>query len=196
MNIVTAIGGINWGDVAFEPSLPVEDAAATIATSALAYTRAFGLAGRSANAMVMLPIVGGHLTGLYLGEHTVVDRFGLADPKFKVAMNLYGAPAMVPAEFAKYRPRLIVGASLTVMTPLGQVRSGEAGEPGHQSLVLQAGDRIVPHLRPVDGRGNGRDLALHRQHQFRRRTDAGAGRHRHPSGAPHLPLHPGDVAGR
>jgi hypothetical protein len=120
VNIVTAIGGINWGDVAFEPSLPVEDAAATIATSAFAYTRSFGLAGRSANAMAMLPVVGGHLTGLYLGEHTVVDRFGLADPKFKIAMNLYGAPAMIPAEFAKYRPRLIVGASLTVMTPLGQ----------------------------------------------------------------------------
>jgi len=120
VNIVTAIGGINWGDVAFEPSLPVEDAEATIATSAFAYSRAFGLAGRSANAMVMLPIVGGHLTGFYLGEHTVVDRFGLADPKLKVAMNLYGAPAMTPAEFAKYRPRLIVGASVTVMTPLGQ----------------------------------------------------------------------------
>jgi hypothetical protein len=120
VNIVTAIGGINWGDVAFEPSLPVEDAAATIATSAFAYTRAFGLAGRSANAMAMLPVVGGHLSGLYFGEHTVVDRFGLADPKFKFAMNLYGAPAMIPAEFAKYRPRLIVGASVTVMTPLGQ----------------------------------------------------------------------------
>jgi len=104
VNIVTAIGGINWGDVAFEPSLPVEDAAATIATSAFAYTRSFGLAGRSANAMAMLPVVGGHLTGLYFGEHTVVDRFGLADPKFKIAMNLYGAPAMIPAEFAKYRP--------------------------------------------------------------------------------------------
>ena len=120
VNIVTAIGGINWGDVAFEPSLPVEDAAATIATSALAYTRAFGLAGRSANAMAMLPVVGGHLTGLYFGEHTVVDRFGLADPKFKFAMNLYGAPAMTPAEFAKYHGRLIVGASVTMMTPLGQ----------------------------------------------------------------------------
>ena len=120
MNIVTAIGGINWGDVAFEPSLPVEDAAATIGTSALAFTRAFGLGGRSANAMVMLPLVGGHLTGRYFGEHTVVDRFGLADPKFKFAANLYGAPAMTPAEFAKYRQRLIVGASLTMMTPLGQ----------------------------------------------------------------------------
>ena len=120
LNIVTAIGSVNWGDVAFEPSLPVEDAAATIATSALAYTRAFGLGGRSANAMVMLPIVGGHLTGRYLGEDTVVDRFGLADPKLKFAVNLFGAPSMTPAEFAAYRQRLIVGVSLTMMAPLGQ----------------------------------------------------------------------------
>jgi hypothetical protein len=120
LNIVTVIGGVNWGEVAFEPSLPVEDAAATIATSAVAYTRAFGLAGRSANALVMLPVVGGHLTGRYLGEDTVVDRFGLADPKFKFATNLYGAPAMGPREFAAYRQRLLVGVSLTVMPPLGQ----------------------------------------------------------------------------
>ena len=80
VNIVTAIGGINWGDVAFEPSLPVEDASATIGTSALAFTRAFGLGGRSANAMVMLPLVGGHLTGRYFGEHTVVDRSGSPTP--------------------------------------------------------------------------------------------------------------------
>ena len=120
LNIVTAIGIVNWGDVAFEPSLPVEDAAATIATSAFAYTRAFGLGGRSANALAMLPIAGGHLTGRYLGEDTEVDRFGLADPKLKFAVNLFGAPAMTPGEFAKYRQRLIVGVSLTVMPPLGQ----------------------------------------------------------------------------
>ena len=120
VNILTAIGGVNWGEVAFEPSLPVEDAAATIVTSALAYTRAFGLAGRSANTLVMLPVVGGHLTGRYLGEQTVVDRFGLADPKLKFAVNLYGAPAMGPREFAAYRQRLLVGVSLTVMLPLGQ----------------------------------------------------------------------------
>src|SRR5918993_1099094 len=59
VNIASVIGGVNRGDVAFEPSLPVEEANATISTAALAFTHAFSLAGRSANALVMAPIIGG-----------------------------------------------------------------------------------------------------------------------------------------
>lgn len=123
LNIVSAIGAINWGEVTFEPSLPVEEASARIGTTAVAFTRAFGMKRRSANVLVMVPIVGGHLKGRYLGEPTEVDRFGFADPKFKVGVNLYGAPSMTPAEFAKYQHRLIVGVSLTTMAPLGNYDS-------------------------------------------------------------------------
>ena len=35
-------------------------------------------------------------------------------------MNLYGAPAMTPKEFASYQHKTIVGVSLTVAPPLGQ----------------------------------------------------------------------------
>ena len=123
LNIVSAIGAINWGEVTFEPSLPVEEASARIGTTAVAFTRAFGMKRRSANVLVMVPIVGGHLKGRYLGEPTEVDRFGFADPKFKVGVNLFGAPSMTPAEFAKYQHRLIVGVSLTTMAPLGNYDS-------------------------------------------------------------------------
>lgn len=123
LNIVSAIGAINWGEVTFEPSLPVEEASARIGTTAVAFTRAFGMKRRSANVLVMVPIVGGHLKGRYLGEPTEVDRFGFADPKFKVGVNLYGAPSMTPAEFAKYQHRLIVGVSLTTLAPLGNYDS-------------------------------------------------------------------------
>ena len=56
-----------------------------------------------ANAGVVLPVVGGHVEGLYLGKPAEVSRFGLADPRVRLAMNLYGAPAMVPKAFASYR---------------------------------------------------------------------------------------------
>ena len=67
-----------------------------------------------------MPVIGGHLEGRYLGEPAEVDRFGLGDPRLRVAINLYGAPAMTPKEFASYRRRIIVGVSLTVAPPLGQ----------------------------------------------------------------------------
>ncbi len=120
LNIVTVANSYNFGDVAFDPAAPIDKASARINTTAFALTRGFSLAGRSANAGVVVPVVSGHVEGLYLGEPAEVSRFGLGDPRFRLAMNLYGAPAMTPQEFVSYRQRLIVGVSLTVAPPLGQ----------------------------------------------------------------------------
>jgi hypothetical protein len=120
LNIVSVINSLNFGDVAFDPAAPIDEANATINTTALALTRAFSLAGRSANIGVAIPIVGGHIEGRYLGEPAEVGRFGLGDPRLRLAMNVYGAPAMTPQAFASYRQRTIVGLSITVAPPLGQ----------------------------------------------------------------------------
>ena len=123
INIVTVVNNLNWGDLAFDPAAPIDEASATINTTAFVFTGTFSLAGRSANAGVVLPVVGGHLEGLYLGEFAEAGRFGLGDPRVRLAMNLYGAPAMTPQEFASYRQRGIVGISVTVAPPLGQYDS-------------------------------------------------------------------------
>lgn len=120
LNIFTVVNNFNWGDVAFDPSAPIDEARAKVNTTAFAFTRAFSIGGRSANAGVMVPVIGGHVEGLYLGEPAEVDRFGQGDPRFRLAMNLYGAPSMTPQEFASYRQRTIVGVSVTVAPPLGQ----------------------------------------------------------------------------
>jgi len=123
VNIVTVVNSFNSGDLAFDAAAPIENASARINTTAFAFTRAFSLAGRSANVGVVVPLVGGHLEGDYLGEHPEVDRFGLGDPRVRVAMNLYGAPAMTPRAFATYRQGTILGVSVTVVPPLGQYDS-------------------------------------------------------------------------
>jgi hypothetical protein len=58
--------------------------------------------------------------GRYAGEpvERIVD--GFADPKFRLSVNLYGAPALTLKEFAGYRQDIIVGASLQVSVPWGQ----------------------------------------------------------------------------
>ena len=65
------------------------------------------------------------MEGLYLGEPAEADRFGQGDPRLRLAMNLYGAPAMTPKEFASYQQRTIVGVSVTVAPPLGQYDSAK-----------------------------------------------------------------------
>ncbi len=125
LNIATVVNSLNWGDLAFDPSAPIDEASATINTTAFAFTRAIAVAGRSTNLGVVLPVVGGHVEGLYLGEPAEVGRFGLGDPRVRFAMNLYGAPAMVPKAFAGYRQRMLIGVSITVAPPLGQYDSAK-----------------------------------------------------------------------
>ena len=120
INIVTFVNSINWGDVTFDPALPAENARGTIDTVAIAYTRTLSIAGRSANLGLQIPILGGHVEGLYLGVPTKRGQFGLGDPRFSLGVNLYGAAAMTPQTHATYRMRTIVGASVTVAAPLGQ----------------------------------------------------------------------------
>jgi len=123
LKIVTVVNSVNWGDLAFDPSAPIDEASATINTTALSFTRAFSLAGRSANAGVAVPVVAGHLEGRYLGQSVEAGRFGLGDPRLRFAVNLYGAPAMTPKEFASYRQATILGVSVTMAPPLGQYDS-------------------------------------------------------------------------
>jgi hypothetical protein len=123
LNIATFIYGFNAGDVAFDQSGPIDEASARINTIALVFTRAFSLAGRSANLGVMLPVFGGDLEGRYLGEPADLSRFGQGDPRLRLGVNLYGAPAMTPRDFAAYRGRTLVGLSLAVALPLGQYDS-------------------------------------------------------------------------
>ena len=120
LNIVTVVNGFNWGDVAFDPAAPIDEASAQINTTALSFTRAFGLAGRSANLGVSVPIVAGHVEGLFLGMPAEVDRFGLGDLRVRLGVNLYGAPAMTPPAFASYQQKTIVGVSVVVVPPLGE----------------------------------------------------------------------------
>src|SRR5262245_34397657 len=119
LNILTVANAYNWGDLSFDPATPVEQSTARINTTTFSFNRALNLGGRSANVGVVLPIVGGHVEGLVLGQAAEVDRFGLGDPRLRLAVNLYGAPSMAPQEFVAYQQRTLVGVSVSVVPPLG-----------------------------------------------------------------------------
>jgi hypothetical protein len=114
----------NTGDINFDPSIPVEQANATIHTATVSYARSVNFAGRSATALFALPIISGHLEGLLAGAFAEADRFGAADARIRVGVNLYGSPARRMPEFAKVPPaRLNIGASVMVVAPIGQYDS-------------------------------------------------------------------------
>ena len=120
VNFISLSATSNRGDLAFDPSGPIDEAKADIVASSLTYARTLGVLKRSATATVILPYVVGDLEGLYLGEPAAANRSGVGDLLLRFGINLYGAPAMTFREFAAYKPRTMVGVSLIVRAPTGQ----------------------------------------------------------------------------
>ena len=110
----------NVGGVLFDASLPLEDVRATGNVTTFMFGQSFGVLGRSAQALVVLPYAKANLEGLVSGAQRDLYRSGLGDAVFRYAMNLHGAPAMHMKEFLSYRQKTIVGASITVAIPTGQ----------------------------------------------------------------------------
>jgi hypothetical protein len=125
INLITFATTYRSGDITFDPAVPIEDASAWVAPLSLGYVRTFSVGGQSANIGVIAPYVVGHIDGIYLGEQAFADRSGLGDLGIRFAVNLFGAPAMSPKEFQAFKPRTMIGTSLTVMAPTGEYDSSK-----------------------------------------------------------------------
>lgn len=104
----------------FDSSLPITDPKLRTSNAVFAYARALDLWGKSGKVDVVVPY--SWLSGSATVEGEPLQRVvnGLADPSFRLSVNLYGAPALSWDEFAAYQQDLIIGVSLRVWAPLGQ----------------------------------------------------------------------------
>ncbi|HKY02582.1 MAG TPA: transporter [Burkholderiales bacterium] len=111
------------GSLSTAPALQIEDAELDIDTGLLAYARALNLWGNSGKVDVILPY--SHLEGsaLVSGVPRERDVSGYGDPRVRLSMNFYGAPALTMAEYPAYEHDLVIGASVQVAIPMGQYSS-------------------------------------------------------------------------
>ena len=122
-HVLNIVGSFSKGDVTFDPALPVEEGRGTIVAGAVSIARLFSLGGRYANVAFVLPLAHGRVSGVLAGQPQEVTRDGLADVMVRFGVNLYGARAMTPKEFAAYRAGTVVGFSMAVLMPTGQYDS-------------------------------------------------------------------------
>ena len=120
LNFLIAGALYSQGKLAFDPDLSVADANFHSNTGLLAYARSFDFAGRSAKFDVIVPASSFAARGLVDDQPQAREMAGLGDPRFRVSVNLIGAPALSVKDFANYRQDLIVGVSLQVSAPFGQ----------------------------------------------------------------------------
>jgi len=116
------IGGYVYsqGKIAFDPDLAIADAKFNSNTGVLAYIRSFDLGGQSAKFDVIVPASSFSAQAVVNGQPAERQMSGLGDPRYRLSVNLFGAPALSAKEFASYHQDLIVGVSFQFSPPLGQ----------------------------------------------------------------------------
>ena len=108
------------GNVFFDKALPIDDATGIIHGATGLYARTFGLFGKSAKAVALVPFAWGDWEGLVDGQPASTSRRGFGDPGVLLAVNLLGAPAVDLKDFVAYKEGMVIGASLLTIMPLGQ----------------------------------------------------------------------------
>ena len=126
LNFLAAGYAHSKGGLSTDPSLPLTDAHLQIDTGVVAYVRAIDFWGSSGKFDVIAPY--SHLSGTALVAGQPRERVvsGAGDPRFRLSVSFYGAPALTLAEYPAYKQDLVVGASVQVTPPWGQYDASKA----------------------------------------------------------------------
>jgi hypothetical protein len=114
------------GGLSFDPSLPIEDARLKIHTGVFAYARTLDLWGKSGKVDIVVPYSQLSGSATVAGQPAKRHISGFGEPRLRLSVNLYGAPALSMQEFGSYQKDLVIGASVQVSAPSGQYDPGRA----------------------------------------------------------------------
>ncbi|MGA8044077.1 MAG: transporter [Terracidiphilus sp.] len=119
-NAVVVANSYFSGNLDFQGAVPITDATANANVPILSVFHSMKIFNRSASVTAGLPYGVANFRGTLLDNETNVYRSGLFDSVYRVSVNLFGGPAMGPAEFRKWQQKTLLGASLRVVAPTGQ----------------------------------------------------------------------------
>jgi hypothetical protein len=144
--IVGIAVGHNTSSLNFDPLLEIDDADSNRDFLILNVTHFFSLTGKSLRFDALLPFHNAKWDGLLRGEAAKAQRTGLADPRFRLSVNLYGAPDEGKNP-SKKPTNTVVGAAIAVNVPWGE---------NHEDKLLNLGNNrytIRPQIGVVHTRG-------------------------------------------
>lgn len=119
-NAVTFTYSYCDGGVNFNGAVPVKNGTGTFSVPVFSGYHAFSFFGRSANILAGLPHGVGTFQGELRQQQRQIYRSGLLDFSMRVSVNLLGGRAMKPAEFVKWKQKVLLGTSLRIAAPTGQ----------------------------------------------------------------------------
>ena len=151
MSIVALGYGYTNGDLFFDPVLQVSDAEVKVDTVASSYIHSFSIAGKAARFDLLVPWQSAQWKGLLQQMPVEVNRKGLADPRFRLSVNLSGPPTSSAKTLRDYSLEnpvyTVLGAAISVSVPWGKY---------HPDKLLNLGQNrytIRPQIGVVHNRG-------------------------------------------
>ncbi len=108
------------GGLSFDPALPISKPDLETSNAVLGFARSLDFWGRSGKIDFIAPYTWLSGSADLDGEPVTRRISGFTDPRFRVSVNLYGAPSLTMKEFPSYHQDVIIGAALQVSAPWGQ----------------------------------------------------------------------------
>jgi len=119
-NAVTLTWSFYRGDLDFNGAVPIQEATGTYNVPVFSYYHSLNFFGRSANFTASLPYGVGNFSVTLAGAEKSAHRSGLLDSSVRLSVNLLGGPTMDVQQYAQWKQKRVLGASLKVITPTGQ----------------------------------------------------------------------------
>jgi hypothetical protein len=138
------------GGTPLDPDLPLKNTRIEVESPALFYARTFDFLGRQASAGLVLPYAWLSGSADVVDRQRAAQRSGPADPRFRLATNLIGGPALGAKEFAARTPSTTLGTSLSIVAPFGQYFDDRLLNVGSNRWAFKPDLGLVQPLGPWD----------------------------------------------
>jgi hypothetical protein len=129
--------GKSDGGILLDPSLDVGNVEADYWYAVAGIGHTFDLFGQQARILAVLPYVDGTVEGDVGLAHEQRELRGIADPRIKFSIGLFGSPALSLDQFGERKKDTAIGVSLTIMPPLGQYDSDQLINVGYNRWAFK-----------------------------------------------------------
>jgi len=161
----TTIMGLTYahtsGDLGIDPVLEIEDAKANRDMLVMSYTHFFTLADKLMRFDAMLPWANTKWDGVLRGEQADAQRIDISDPRFRLSINLLGAPTSGSSKAGN----TVVGTSIAVTVPWGEYYDDKLLNLGSNQYTIRPQIGVVHTRGPWSYELTG-SVFLYRQRSF------------------------------
>ncbi|ACJ29418.1 Conserved hypothetical protein [Shewanella piezotolerans WP3] len=139
MNFLVLGAAHSEGELSPAPTAPIDNADININAAVVGYAHTFSLAGKSSKIDMTASRLCYKGSADFQGEPVTADRCGYGDANVRLSWNFFGAPALKPADFSKWKQGIVIGTSLQITAPTGSYDKDKLLNAGANRWIFRPG---------------------------------------------------------